>query len=48
MSHCNGRGDELLAGDQSHIILYEQGSAAQVMSWCKSFIRYININFFNN
>jgi len=30
MNHCWGRGFELVAGDQSHIILYEQGGAAQI------------------
>jgi len=30
MNHCWGRGAELVAGDRSHIILYEQGGAAQI------------------
>ena len=32
MSHCGARGEEALAGDQSHIVLCEQGSAAQIGS----------------
>ena len=30
LTHCSRRGDEVLAGDQSHVILYEQGGAAQL------------------
>ncbi|KAK3753799.1 hypothetical protein QZH41_018454 [Actinostola sp. cb2023] len=30
MVHCPHRGDEILVGDQSHITLWEQGSAAQL------------------
>ena len=30
MTHCCRRGDEVLAGDQSHVVLYEQGGAAQL------------------
>ena len=33
MAHCDSRGDEILVGDQSHIVVYEQGGASQV---CKS------------
>ncbi|XP_064478522.1 uncharacterized protein LOC135391906 [Ornithodoros turicata] len=36
MAHCNGRGQEVLVGDQSHIFLNEQGGIAQfggVHSW---------------
>lgn len=37
-SHCTQRGEEILAGDQSHVVLYEQGSAAHV---CNVFLRTI-------
>lgn len=30
MAHCRGRGEEILVGDQSHIIIWEQGGVAQV------------------
>ncbi|CAI8002214.1 Probable low-specificity L-threonine aldolase 1 [Geodia barretti] len=30
MSHCWSRGEEVLAGDQSHVVLFEQGGAAQI------------------
>ena len=30
MSHCWGRGFEVLLGDQSHIQIWEQGGIAQV------------------
>ncbi|XP_066442407.1 uncharacterized protein [Eleutherodactylus coqui] len=30
MVHCRDRGSEVLAGDESHILFYEQGSVAQV------------------
>ena len=30
LSHCWGRGDEVVLGDQSHQFLYEQGNIAQV------------------
>jgi threonine aldolase len=30
MTHCWRRGEEVLAGDRSHVALYEQGGAAQV------------------
>ena len=29
MTHCWGRGQEIILGDKSHIHLYEQGSIAQ-------------------
>ncbi|XP_038067582.1 probable low-specificity L-threonine aldolase 1 [Patiria miniata] len=29
LAHCQGRGEEVLLGDQSHIMLYEQGGIAQ-------------------
>ncbi|XP_033630265.1 L-allo-threonine aldolase-like [Asterias rubens] len=29
MAHCQGRGEEALLGDESHIMLYEQGGIAQ-------------------
>lgn len=30
MVHCNGRGEEVIAGNMSHTFLYEQGGAAQL------------------
>ncbi|XP_071813599.1 uncharacterized protein [Apostichopus japonicus] len=30
MSHCQGRAEEVILGDESHIILYEQGSLATI------------------
>lgn len=30
MTHCWGRGQEIILGDKSHIHLYEQGNIAQV------------------
>ena len=31
MSHCWGRGQEIILGDKSHIHNYEQGGIAQVI-----------------
>ncbi|KAK0168037.1 hypothetical protein PV327_001877 [Microctonus hyperodae] len=30
MSHCNKRGSEIYVGEESHIVLHEQGGAAQI------------------
>ena len=30
LAHCSGRGEEIIAGDKSHIFLLEQGNVAQV------------------
>ena len=30
LTHCSGRGDEVLLGDESHIAYYEQGGVAQL------------------
>ena len=30
LAHCSGRGEEIIAGDKSHIFLLEQGNIAQV------------------
>lgn len=30
MVHCRERGDEMIAGDLSHLHIYEQGGSAQV------------------
>jgi threonine aldolase len=30
MSHCQGRGEEAIIGDKSHIFVYEQGAIAQI------------------
>ena len=30
MNHCQGRGQEIITGEKSHIYKYEQGGAAQV------------------
>lgn len=30
MTNCSGRGEEVLAGDQSHLVQYEQGGASQI------------------
>ena len=32
MAHCPGRGEEILVGDMAHIILWEQGGVAQVIT----------------
>lgn len=42
MSHCQGRAEEVILGDESHIILYEQGSLATVSHSCKSKVTNIN------
>ena len=32
MAHCPGRGEEIPVGDMTHILLWEQGGVAQVIS----------------
>lgn len=34
MSHCWERGSEIVAGDQSHIVMYEQGGISTVSYRC--------------
>lgn len=34
MSHCWERGSEIVAGDQSHIVIYEQGGISTVGEMC--------------
>lgn len=33
MTHCWGRGQEIILGDKAHIHLYEQGNIAQVCTY---------------
>lgn len=39
MSHCTGRGEEILLGDQCHIITWEQGGMAQLAGVCPSMVK---------
>ena len=40
MTHCWGRGEEIILGDKSHIHIYEQGGIAQVKKQCTAVATY--------
>jgi len=42
MAHCPGRGEEILVGDMAHIILWEQGGVAQVITVTSFYLRLEN------
>ena len=41
LAHCSGRGEEIIAGDKSHIFLLEQGNIAQVSASLLEFARKV-------